>query len=295
MPQGEGTYGSQVGRPSKKDSPLEYTPFKMKAKDYGNSPMRKNFGIGDSEMAIKTESPGKSKEESPLPFIGSVFSSGKGIFGRMRKKIAAIKAKRAMATGGGAAAAAPAEAGAMDAADPAMAESPAAADPAGDPAAAEGAVVPHGPESHTGGGGAVGGGGAAAGGVWNVGTAIGEMEGMDRMGQKEYMGGLDPKQQARVRMQQMKNKVGTGKFGRRKRKGIGSMFSDIRLKEKIQRAGSSPSGIPIYEFNYIGDNNRYSGAMAQDLLETNPDAVSMDTSGYYKVNYNNIDVDMHLI
>ena len=54
----------------KLDSPLEYTPFKMKAKDYGNSPMRKNFGIGDSEMAIKTESPGKSKEESPLAFKG---------------------------------------------------------------------------------------------------------------------------------------------------------------------------------------------------------------------------------
>ena len=73
------------------------------------------------------------------------------------------------------------------------------------------------------------------------------------------------------------------------------IFSDIRLKEKIERTGVSPSGIPIYEFNYIGDNNRYSGAMAQDLLEMNIDAVSMDASGYYKVNYNNIDVDMHLI
>ena len=73
------------------------------------------------------------------------------------------------------------------------------------------------------------------------------------------------------------------------------IFSDIRLKEKIEKTGASPSGIPIYEFNYIGDNNRYSGAMAQDLLEMNIDAVSMDASGYYKVNYNNIDVDMHLI
>ena len=71
--------------------------------------------------------------------------------------------------------------------------------------------------------------------------------------------------------------------------------SDVRLKEKIKRTGKSPSGIPIYEFNYIGDSNRYSGAMAQDLLEMNIDAVSMDESGYYKVNYNNIDVDMHLI
>ena len=73
------------------------------------------------------------------------------------------------------------------------------------------------------------------------------------------------------------------------------MFSDIRLKEKIQKTGISPSGIPIYEFNYIGSNNRYSGAMAQDLLEINPGSVMMDSSGYYKVNYNNIDVDMHQI
>ena len=86
---------------------------------------------------------------------------------------------------------------------------------------------------------------------------------------------------------------GSGGIGRNQ---LSAMFgSDIRLKEKIQRTGVSPSGIPIYEFNYIGDTNRYSGAMAQDLLEMNIDAVSTDVSGYYKVNYNNIDVDMHLI
>jgi len=75
----------------------------------------------------------------------------------------------------------------------------------------------------------------------------------------------------------------------------GNLFSDIRLKENITNTGISKSGIPTYEFNYIGCSNRYSGAMAQDLLSINPDAVSLDSSGYYKVNYNNIDVDMHLI
>jgi len=77
--------------------------------------------------------------------------------------------------------------------------------------------------------------------------------------------------------------------------GIGNLFSDVRLKENITKTGVSKSGIPTYEFNYIGCSNRYSGAMAQDLLSINPDAVSLDSSGYYKVNYNNIDVDMHLI
>jgi len=72
-------------------------------------------------------------------------------------------------------------------------------------------------------------------------------------------------------------------------------MSDIRMKENISQTGTSPSGIPIYEFNYIGDSNRYSGAMAQDLLEMNIDAVSVGKDGYYRINYNNIDVDMHLI
>ena len=74
-----------------------------------------------------------------------------------------------------------------------------------------------------------------------------------------------------------------------------NLLSDVRLKEKIKRTGTSPSGIPIYEFNYIGGNNRYSGAMAQDLISMGIDAVSVEDSGYYSVNYNNIDVDMNQI
>ena len=76
----------------------------------------------------------------------------------------------------------------------------------------------------------------------------------------------------------------------------GAFMSDVRVKENINKIGVSPSGIPIYEFNYIGDNNKYSGAMAQDLLKINPSVVVLDKeSGYYKVNYNNIDVDMRLL
>ena len=86
-----------------------------------------------------------------------------------------------------------------------------------------------------------------------------------------------------------------GAAARGGKKLFGRLFSDVRLKEKIKKTGVSPSGIPIYEFNYIGDSNRYSGAMAQDLLDINPGAVTMDSSGYYKVNYNDIDLDMHQI
>tara|TARA_Y100001963_G_C6606720_1_gene365101 strand:- start:189 stop:686 length:498 start_codon:yes stop_codon:yes gene_type:complete len=76
---------------------------------------------------------------------------------------------------------------------------------------------------------------------------------------------------------------------------VASVASDIRLKENIEKTGVSPSGIPIYEFNYIGQNDRYSGTMAQDLLKMGIDAVIEDESGYYKVNYNNIDINMYKI
>tara|TARA_A100001201_G_scaffold33940_3_gene36304 strand:+ start:553 stop:1224 length:672 start_codon:yes stop_codon:yes gene_type:complete len=103
-----------------------------------------------------------------------------------------------------------------------------------------------------------------------------------------------------ARVSALENKMGGGgsdPFAKAKKRikppMWGGLFSDRRLKENIKRTGVSDSGIPIYEFNYIGGSNRYSGAMAQDLLHTN--AVSTHESGYYLVNYNNIDVDMRLI
>ena len=74
---------------------------------------------------------------------------------------------------------------------------------------------------------------------------------------------------------------------------IGSLFSDERLKENITRTGTSKSGIPTYEFNYKNDNQKWEGAMAQDLLSLgNADSVVVMQNGYYGVNYDNIDVDM---
>ena len=75
-----------------------------------------------------------------------------------------------------------------------------------------------------------------------------------------------------------------------------AMMSDIRVKENISLTGASPSGIPIYNFNYKGDTTRYSGAMAQDLLKLGMnDAVSKMDNGYYGVHYNMIDVDFGAI
>ena len=72
--------------------------------------------------------------------------------------------------------------------------------------------------------------------------------------------------------------------------------SDRRLKENITQIDVSPSGIPVYTFSYIGENDLYKGVMAQDLLELGfEDAVGMGDDGYYFVRYNMIDVNMEKI
>ncbi len=71
---------------------------------------------------------------------------------------------------------------------------------------------------------------------------------------------------------------------------IASLFSDARLKENIVPAGRE-NGHNIYEFNYIGQPERYTGVMAQEVLETNPEAVIHTPEGL-KVNYSAIGVQM---
>ena len=217
----------------------DYTPFKMKATAFGNSPMKKNFGVGTKEQpnddAMSAQStPGKLRSPAHKGITGGGGGGGGGFFGKIREKIAAMKAKKEAGQAMG-----QAPQGGVEQAPEAMAAA----------AGGEGGVEQHGPEAHTGGAGPQGG-----------------MKKKNRLFQSMMGGG-----------------------------NVGNLFSDIRLKENIERTGISKSGIPTYEFNYIGGTNRYSGAMAQDLLAMNSDAVSLDVSGYYKVNYNDIDVDMHLI
>ena len=69
--------------------------------------------------------------------------------------------------------------------------------------------------------------------------------------------------------------------------------SDVELKENIEQVGVSPSGLNIYEWNYIGDKPRYRGVIAQDLLaKGRHDAVTEDDDGYLAVYYDKIDVYM---
>ena len=74
------------------------------------------------------------------------------------------------------------------------------------------------------------------------------------------------------------------------------MASDSRLKENIVRVGNSPSGLNIYEWNYkSAPDTRYRGVMAQEVLETNPNAVYLFEDGYLGVHYGHLDVNMEKV
>ena len=264
---------------------MAYTPYKMAA--VGSSPITKNFGdkeqrgFKESPVTLKTfgvdDSDGVDKiSTTPNKSVSVGSSPAKGWLSNI-----ASSAKKAFGIGGrgggGGGGAAPV------AADPATAQAVEGGDAP--------AVPPHGDESHS--GGAIG--GEAAGGEPAPFEAMDRKEyrsmgAKDRMGYMKGLSSEDRRSQMKSNMKGgMMGMFGGGGGGG----GFGNLFSDSRLKEKICRTGISPSGIPIYEFNYIGDNSRYSGAMAQDLLNT--EHVTIHESGFYMVNYDNIDIDMKLV
>lgn len=71
-------------------------------------------------------------------------------------------------------------------------------------------------------------------------------------------------------------------------------FSDIRMKENIERVGTLPSGLAVYDFDYkpefkdVAGHGRFRGVMAQEVLELSPEAVVVADNGYYAVDYSKI-------
>jgi hypothetical protein len=69
--------------------------------------------------------------------------------------------------------------------------------------------------------------------------------------------------------------------------------SDLRTKENIKFEGRLPSGLNLYSYEYkeefknkpTAGYGRYTGVMAQEVLEIIPEAVSVDSDGYYMVDY----------
>ena len=73
---------------------------------------------------------------------------------------------------------------------------------------------------------------------------------------------------------------------------MGPPGSDRRLKENISKIGESPSGLNIYNFNYIGQEGTYEGVMSDEIPSR---AVTVDSDGYDRVDYSQIDVNFRRI
>ena len=71
-------------------------------------------------------------------------------------------------------------------------------------------------------------------------------------------------------------------------------FSDIRLKTEIKRVGELENGIPVYRWKWtkeakkiVGDQGTL-GVLAQEILNIMPEAVSIGSDGYYRVDYGRV-------
>ena len=71
--------------------------------------------------------------------------------------------------------------------------------------------------------------------------------------------------------------------------------SDVRLKEDVQRIGTTVFGLPLYHFKCIGAPEIYKGVMAHEVLQVMPDAVLRGEDGYYRVNYHALGTSMRRV
>lgn len=75
----------------------------------------------------------------------------------------------------------------------------------------------------------------------------------------------------------------------------GQQGSDRRLKRDIRFIGTHTNGVKLYRFKYIWSDQEYVGVMAQDLTETHPEALAVDSYGYYRVHYAKLGMEMYTI
>ncbi len=75
---------------------------------------------------------------------------------------------------------------------------------------------------------------------------------------------------------------------------VRGLFSDVRLKENIQKIGVSPNGFNVYTWDWNEDGKRLAGntpsvgVIAQEVEQVIPDAVSIGAEGYLLVDYSQI-------
>jgi hypothetical protein len=65
---------------------------------------------------------------------------------------------------------------------------------------------------------------------------------------------------------------------------IESIFSDVRLKDNIERIGTHDTGIGIYKYTYKGSDEPQIGVLAQEVEQVMPEAVG-EVAGFKTVNW----------
>ena len=71
--------------------------------------------------------------------------------------------------------------------------------------------------------------------------------------------------------------------------------SDIRMKTDITRVGTTETGLPLYQYRYLGDARVFEGVMAQDVLAHTPEAVTTLPNGLLTVNYGLLGLTLNIV
>ncbi len=113
-----------------------------------------------------------------------------------------------------------------------------------------------------------------------------KFQGVDMLGASAAQQNLQLQQRA---LDDQRRQALIGGLGQLGTAGIMAL-SDERLKDNIVKIGESESGINIYKFNYKGKPEVYEGVIAQEVQQSNPEAV-IEKDGFLAVNYDLIDVE----
>lgn len=82
-----------------------------------------------------------------------------------------------------------------------------------------------------------------------------------------------------------RNAMMGGLFGLAGSVGSAAIASDVRLKTDIKRVGSTDSGLPVYTYRYKAGGPVHMGVMAQDVAQSQPEALGPEVGGYMSVRY----------
>ncbi len=74
-----------------------------------------------------------------------------------------------------------------------------------------------------------------------------------------------------------------------------TIFSDARLKYDITYMYTRMDKVPVYRFKYLGSEHVWEGTIAQEVAKVRPDAVHLDRTGFFKVDYAALELPLKLI